>query len=122
MLRASDAAVLKAAERSGNLEWALEEMADSSIRQLAYRLRLALNILFPFVMVVFGGIIGFFRTPVVNGQGDARKATWPASLAVNPDPNVGFNLCAETTSLLESRRLSSYCRSDRTFTDARSST
>ncbi|MDA1055299.1 MAG: type II secretion system F family protein [Planctomycetota bacterium] len=59
LLRPSDVAILTAAERSGNLEWALEEMADSSIRRLAYRLRLALNILFPAVLVVFGGFIGF---------------------------------------------------------------
>jgi MSHA biogenesis protein MshG len=60
LLRSSDAAVLEAAERSGNLEWALEEMADSSIRALAYRLRLALNVVFPFVVFSFGLIIAFF--------------------------------------------------------------
>ncbi|MEO8494094.1 MAG: type II secretion system F family protein [Planctomycetota bacterium] len=59
LLRPSDVAILTAAERSGNLEWALEEMADSSIRRLAYRLRLALNVLFPVVLFVFGMFIGF---------------------------------------------------------------
>lgn len=59
LLRSSDVAILTAAERSGNLEWALEEMADSSIRRLAYRLRLALNVLFPAVLFVFGMFIGF---------------------------------------------------------------
>jgi type IV pilus assembly protein PilC len=59
LIRSSDAAILTAAERSGNLEWALEEMADSSIRRLAYRLRLALNVLFPAVLFVFGMFIGF---------------------------------------------------------------
>ena len=59
LLRSSDVAILSAAERSGNLEWALEEMADSSIRRLSYRLRLALNVLFPAVLIIFGGFIGF---------------------------------------------------------------
>ena len=59
LLRPSDVAILSAAERSGNLEWALEEMADSSIRRLSCRLRLALNVLFPAVLILFGGFIGF---------------------------------------------------------------
>lgn len=59
LLRASDVAVLMAAERAGNLEWALEEMADSSIRGLAYRLRLGVNVLFPIVLFAFGLFIGF---------------------------------------------------------------
>jgi type IV pilus assembly protein PilC len=59
LLCPSDVAILTAAERSGNLEWALEEMADSSIRRLAYRLRLALNVLFPAVLFFFGLFIGF---------------------------------------------------------------
>ena len=60
ILRSSDEAVLMAAERSGNLEWALQEMADSSIRRLAYRLRLALNVVFPIVVFVMGLIIALF--------------------------------------------------------------
>ena len=59
LLRASDVAILTAAERSSNLEWALEEMADSSIRRLAYQLRLALNVLFPTVLFLFGIVIAF---------------------------------------------------------------
>ncbi len=59
LLRPSDVAILTAAERSGNLEWALDEMADSSIRRLAYRLRLAVNVLFPAVLFFFGMFIGF---------------------------------------------------------------
>ena len=60
LLLASDVAVLKAAERSGNLQWALEEMADSNMRRLAYRLRLGLNVVFPLVLLVFGVLIMFF--------------------------------------------------------------
>jgi type II secretory pathway component PulF len=59
LLRPSDVAVLTAAERSGNLEWALDEMADRSIRSLAYRIRLALSVLFPLVLFLFGLVIAF---------------------------------------------------------------
>ncbi len=59
LLRPSDVAILTAAERSGNLEWALEEMAESSIRRLAYRMRVAVNVLFPSVLFIFGLFIGF---------------------------------------------------------------
>lgn len=59
LLRPSDVAILTAAERSGNLEWALEEMADSSIRRLAYRMRVAVNVLFPTVLFSFGVFIGY---------------------------------------------------------------
>jgi len=60
ILRNYDAAVLNAAERSGNLEWALEEMADSSLRRLAYRLRLVIGIVFPLVLVAFGAVVALF--------------------------------------------------------------
>jgi general secretion pathway protein F len=59
LLRSVDVAVLKSAERVGNLAWALDEMAESSLRQLAYRLRLWLNILFPIVLLVFGTVVAF---------------------------------------------------------------
>lgn len=59
LLRRSDEAVLLAAERSGNLQWALQEMADSNVRSLTYRLRIVANVLFPLVLFVFGLVIGF---------------------------------------------------------------
>ena len=46
--------VIKSAERAGNLAWALDEMADSSIRRTAQRAQAVLNILFPTVLVAFG--------------------------------------------------------------------
>ncbi len=46
--------VIKSAERAGNLAWALDEMADSSIRRTAQRAHAALNILFPSLLVGFG--------------------------------------------------------------------
>ncbi len=46
--------VIKSAERAGNLAWALDEMADSSIRRTAQRAQAVLNVLFPTVLLGFG--------------------------------------------------------------------
>jgi len=58
-IRRVDVAVLKAAERAGNLMWALEEMADSALRRCEYRLRAWLNVGFPFVVLVLGAVVAF---------------------------------------------------------------
>ena len=59
ILRRVDVAVLKAAERAGNLAWALDEMADSALRRCEYRLRTWLNVGFPVVVVILGGMVAF---------------------------------------------------------------
>jgi len=59
LLRRVDVAVLKAAERAGNLTWALEEMADSALRLCEYRLRVWLNVGFPVVVLVLGAMVAF---------------------------------------------------------------
>lgn len=59
LLTQPDSTVLRAASRVGNLEWALDEMADSSIRRLVYRLRLALNMVFPITLFLFGIITAY---------------------------------------------------------------
>lgn len=59
LLRSADLAVLRASMRVGNLEWALDEMSDSSIRRLVYRLRLAISFIFPTTLFVIGLGIGF---------------------------------------------------------------
>jgi type II secretory pathway component PulF len=59
LLRSIDVAVLKSAERAGNLAWALDEMADSTLRRIGYRMRLWLNVCFPVVLLVFGLIVAF---------------------------------------------------------------
>jgi type IV pilus assembly protein PilC len=56
----ADVAVLSAAERVGNLDWALEEMADSSIRRQIYRVQACLQLVFPVVLVLIGMAVGFF--------------------------------------------------------------
>ena len=57
LFKKADVAVLKAAERVGNLPWALDEMADSALRRFAYRLRAGMAICFPLVVLTFGMIV-----------------------------------------------------------------
>lgn len=65
LLRHAEAGLFRAAERAGNLAWALEEMADSSVRRSAYRLSAWLNVLFPAVVIVFGGLIFFIALGIL---------------------------------------------------------
>ena len=46
--------VFKSAERAGNLAWALEEMADGTVRRTSYRMQAALNFLFPLLILGCG--------------------------------------------------------------------
>lgn len=55
-----EAAVLQAAERVGNLEWALDEMADCQLRRSALRLRMFLNCFSPLVVLLFGAVVVVF--------------------------------------------------------------
>lgn len=54
-----DAAVLHAAERAGNLDWALSDVADSMERRLTMRARLLVNVLFPLLILLLGGMVFF---------------------------------------------------------------
>jgi type II secretory pathway component PulF len=56
----ADAAVLGAAERVGNLDWALEEMADSAIRRQIYRIQAILQIIFPIALLILGSLVALF--------------------------------------------------------------
>jgi general secretion pathway protein F len=60
IIHGADWSVLKSAQRVGNLEWALDEMADSSVRRLIYRWRVFLNVVFPIVLLTIGIIVGAF--------------------------------------------------------------
>ena len=62
LISGADAAVLAAAERVGNLPWALEEMAESAIRRQLYRTQLVLQFLFPPVLLLIGGFVAFVIT------------------------------------------------------------
>jgi type IV pilus assembly protein PilC len=56
----ADAAVLKAAERAGNLAWALEEMADRALRREIYRVQVLLQVLFPIVLLAVAALVFLF--------------------------------------------------------------
>lgn len=56
----ADVAVLHAAERMGNLAWAMREIADGTRRRLAYRLQAWLQVLFPVAIVAFGVLVMLF--------------------------------------------------------------
>jgi type II secretory pathway component PulF len=58
--RGAEAAVLRAAERVGNLPWALGEMADSIERRLAYRLRAISQVVFPLAVLALGFVVMMF--------------------------------------------------------------
>ncbi len=60
LIRRSDAAVLDAAQRVGNLEWALRELAESSDRRLGYRLEFWLQLLFPLLIIAAGALVSLF--------------------------------------------------------------
>jgi type II secretory pathway component PulF len=57
LLGASEEPVVSAAQRAGNLAWALEEMADSSLRRIGYRLRLLSSVVLPLFFVALGMLI-----------------------------------------------------------------
>lgn len=60
LISRANSAVLAAAQRVGNLEWALEEMASTSIRRLVERIQIALNILFPVLLLAVGLFVFVF--------------------------------------------------------------
>ncbi len=57
LLSWTDVAVLKAAERVGNLGWALEEMSEGSLRRWALRWRILVNVAFPFLILALGMVV-----------------------------------------------------------------
>jgi general secretion pathway protein F len=60
LIRRPEIAVFKSASRTGNLAWALDEMADSSVRRAACRLRALVTVAFPVMVLVMGGCVLFF--------------------------------------------------------------
>jgi type II secretory pathway component PulF len=54
LLSRADSAVLRAAQRVGNLPWAMEEMADSNRRRFVYRVQIVLQTLFPILIILYG--------------------------------------------------------------------
>jgi general secretion pathway protein F len=59
LLGRADVAVLRAAERVGNLSWALREMAASNERRLIHRLEALVQILSVITIFAFGCVVAF---------------------------------------------------------------
>ncbi len=59
LIRRADLAILQAAQRAGNLPWALREMAQSNRRRFAYRLQAIAQTAFPVVVIFFGAVVAF---------------------------------------------------------------
>ena len=57
LIRTAEAAVFRSAQRADNLAWALEEMAQSSVRRSVYQLRATINLAFPAAIAVMGGSV-----------------------------------------------------------------
>ena len=53
----ADRAILAAAQRSGNLSWALDEMADSYQRKANYRLQALGQVVLPLLMLPLGLLV-----------------------------------------------------------------
>jgi protein transport protein HofC len=70
LIKRADQAVLKAAQRVGNLPWAMREMADSNRRRLAYRLSALVQVAYPPVIICMGLMVLFIVValfyPLVN--------------------------------------------------------
>ena len=66
----NDAALLEAAERAGNLAWALNETASGNERRLYYRVEGTVHIVFPMLILLIGGAVLFvavaFFLPLVK--------------------------------------------------------
>ena len=60
MLRSSEARILDAAGRAGNLSWALREVAESIERDVDYRTTYLLEILRPAVLITISVAVGIF--------------------------------------------------------------
>jgi type II secretory pathway component PulF len=65
LIRRSEGVLFKTAERVGNLDWTLDEMANSGMRRAAYRIRAYMNIAFPIALLLLGLIVLFITVGVL---------------------------------------------------------
>lgn len=59
LIRRTDLAILQAAERMGNLPWAMRETADSARRRFFHRLQAIAQLAFPAVVIFLGLLVMF---------------------------------------------------------------
>ncbi len=65
LIRTSECALFTTAERVGNLDWTLDEMANSGMRRASYRIQAYMNIAFPIVLLLLGAIVLFITAGVL---------------------------------------------------------
>jgi type II secretory pathway component PulF len=56
----AEAALLKTAERAGNLPWTFRQIATRREKRAVYRLASALQVVYPIVILILGSFVGFF--------------------------------------------------------------
>jgi type II secretory pathway component PulF len=56
----AEAALLRSAEPTGSLPWALREIATRRQKRIIYRMTIALQVLYPVIIVMLGGLVGFY--------------------------------------------------------------
>ena len=66
LIRRPEAAVFRSAERTGNLAWALDEMAESNARRSIYRLRALMNVAFPAAILGLGCCVMLIATAILS--------------------------------------------------------
>lgn len=57
LISVADEAVLRSAQRAGNLPWALREIADTNEKRLGYRMQLWLQMFFPVMIAALGLLV-----------------------------------------------------------------
>jgi type II secretory pathway component PulF len=61
----AEAAVLRSAERVGNLPWALREMSESILRRIAYRVGFVLSLCIPGIILAIGACVGVYAVAFI---------------------------------------------------------
>ena len=56
----AEQSLLQTAEQAGNLPWALRTVAARQEKRIVYRLAAAVQVLYPIVIVLLGGLVAFF--------------------------------------------------------------
>jgi type II secretory pathway component PulF len=60
IINRAEGALVKAAQQSGNLAWALRTVAERREKRDVYRLATSIQILYPLAILVLGSVVGFY--------------------------------------------------------------
>ena len=60
VINSREQSLLQTAERAGNLPWALRTVAARQEKRVVYWLAAAVQVLYPIVILLLGGLVGFF--------------------------------------------------------------